>query len=163
MGDSYIETGDGPRVPRYRKLVKASQPAAGADWSLTVPGGRIWRVRSLVATLATAVAVANRVVQFTLSDQTDVYLSVQTLPPVVASTTVRYSLWEGQADLATLTAGLDIGAPLWCFWMPAGTVIASSTTALQAADQWSLVKLFVDEMYDGPGDVPYPLNAVETF
>ena len=135
---------------RYPRVVTPAAPSAGADWSLTVPGGVRWRVRSIVAKLTTAVAVANRVPALLLSDGTSVFMASAATYNQAASKTLNYAWYPDAQSPPAATAGAWLGLPFPDVWLETGYVIASSTANMQAADQWSAIALAVEEMRTGP-------------
>lgn len=131
----------GEQTYRRSRLVQVGDtPAAGADWSVKVPGGHAWRLISVYAQLVTAAAVADRQVNLVLNDNIADFL---VLPPVAvqaASLTNTYSWVEhgNQAQVGTVQA-LELPEVI----LPAGWTVKVSTTNLQAADQWTAPRLLV--------------------
>ena len=112
-------------------------PGAGVDWTYTMPLNARYLLHSICATLTTAVAVANRIPQFTMTNAGGkVCWSVAPLAAQVASKTVVYNLGEAET-LATDANGNAIIPLPGVNWVSGGTVIAPVTAGLQAADQWS--------------------------
>lgn len=140
FGQGYRELAGVPRV------IQVNQPAAGADWTYIHSGPSWFLLRSVVAQLATAVAVATRVARLQLTYQS--VLAAQ-LPPSAtqaASLTVVYN---------TSTAGISSSDAATALWglpeyliLKDGMKLTSNTTALQAADQWTAVALLVEEFTD---------------
>ena len=137
---------------RTRRTYLGSAPAAGADWSVTVPGGKAWRILSVRAALTTSVAAANRVAALTVSDGSAVFLTIPPAAVQAASLTWTYDWLEhgNNVQVGTLLSG---GFP--DLIIPAGFVIASSTSLLDAGDQWAAPRLYVVETWDirGPVDL----------
>jgi hypothetical protein len=149
MGERF--SGESP-WRRSRIVVRGAAPAAGADWSFVVPAGHVYRVISLYASLVTAVAVANRVVQLVASDGVASFLTIAPAAVQAASLTYGYAWWE-HAPGALVGTGQAI--PLVPLVLEAGWSLASSTTAIQAADQWGAPALHVIDttVRDGAVDV----------
>jgi hypothetical protein len=124
-----------------------SNPAGdGTEWSETVPTGRVWRILSIRATLVTDANAANRQVGVTLSDGTNVFFKSCSTSVQAASLTHSYTI----ADLpgaVVASAALEHQVPLPSMLLPAGTVIASVTTAKQATDNWGAPVFCVEEFF----------------
>lgn len=122
-------------------------PAAGQDFTITVPTLRRWQVLSLRAVLNASVAVANRNVAFLLDDGANTFFSLNSIAAVVASTNERI---VASADLPYVndnvnTQTIPFPSPTI---LGAGYRIKSLTTNLQAADQWNNIELLVLEWCD---------------
>lgn len=102
MGDRYSGQSVSRRV---RRIALGATPAAGADWSVTVPGGFIWRVISAYASLVSSAAAGQRMPRLQISDGVATFLD---LPPVngqQASLTHRYS-WLASGSTYQAVAGV---------------------------------------------------------
>ena len=135
---------------RYPRVAVPAAPAAGADWSLTVPGGFRWRLVSLVGRLVTSATVANRYPTLTLSDGTTVFARVPAITAAVASGTSFYwwAIGGGSYVPSTLTTPQSLWLP--DMWLESGYVVNANTSALDATDQWSQVAAYVVESRTGP-------------
>ena len=127
------------------RSVTIATPAAGANWSITVPAGASWTLNSVRATLATSAAVANRVPDLQIKDGSGNI--VMDALAGVAQTASLTDVWNWSAGAATSTvlgATNTVGLPAG-FKLNAGWVIQQATAGLQAADQWSGIALAVTE------------------
>jgi len=123
--------------------IQVAAPAAGADFSQTVPGNRIWNLRSCRISLTTAVAVANRYVILQITDGTNI--KVRWYPAITqpAGQTTEYDFQQGSLSQTG-------GAPFILSYIPtpffirSGWVIQTATVNIQAADQFSAAELIVD-------------------
>ena len=124
-------------------------PAAGADFTVTVPGEACWAVFSITATLTTSVAVANRVPVFRITDGTNTLQRYPSPANITASLTTLISLLPelGYTSSAITQNTLTFGLPP--LYLVAGQQIAVTTALLDAADQWSGINVTVLEMYHG--------------
>jgi hypothetical protein len=95
-------------------------------------------VKSICAVLATAVTVANRNVKIVIDDGAAIYASITSGFSQVASLTNRYTWMDGSAAPVAFDNTVVIPLPSGLI-LPAGHRITSSTTALQAGDQWSAI------------------------
>ncbi len=135
---------------RVRRVIAGPAPAAGVDWSITVPSGKVWRVLAILASLTTDATVAGRSVRLTASDGDTTFLS---LPPVAvqaASLTGRYA-WGEHVDSRTTSP--DQVAALPPLTLQPGWVLRVTTTALQAADAWGAPAVLVVETTVRGGEV----------
>lgn len=140
-GSRIIQSIEGPG---WTHSVAVTQPAAGADWTVTIPTNARWRFMSGAAQLVTSAAVANRVTEFNPNDSVPATMGIgtpnQTVP---ASQTVQicYSPSVPTA-VANITDVVCLATPVVSL---AGYVLKSRSTNLQAADQYSNVNLEVEE------------------
>lgn len=128
----------------FLRAVQQANPAAGAEFVVTVPAGARWEVLSINAQLVTSAAVANRQPVFQITDgATHVMHNTQFSGNQAASLTFQYSAAEG--DSVAVNAPFNQGAlPHNCFLLQ-GWTLQSLTTNIQAADQWSAIWLMVQE------------------
>lgn len=150
MPDGYLPrflSRDGLILPGEKRVIQVGQPAAGAEWSVTVPGGRQWFIIGGLAILTTSAVVANRRPGFQASDGTTTYLQAVGLVQVAASQFAR--LGYGPHLTASVQGAADavenIVTPYG--WLPPGSVLQSLTLNLSAGDQYSAVALFVEECW----------------
>ena len=131
------------------RSISGTTPAAGAEISETVPTGARWELLAFAALLTTAVAAANRIVQLTLDDGAAVYGRFSNQQNQAASLAWNYSWGEGlpllnSGGLLVVHGTLPVNNGLG-----SGHRIRTSTTAIQAADQWSAVQYLVREFLEG--------------
>lgn len=128
---------------RSRIVVPVATPAAGADWSLTVPAGHVYHLVSLYGQLVTSAAVATRIPRLSFTDGDSVFLDLPPFASQVASLTRRYA-W------APAVSGTALGNSILSYLpdldLPAGWTIASVTDLIDAADAWTSVKLLVRDL-----------------
>jgi hypothetical protein len=137
---------DGEGVPLS---ISVAQPAAGADWSQTVPTGARWKVVAATAQLATAAAVATRLARLVIDDGTTPIFEAPAAASQAASLSVLYTYGQGAGGPVTADAAVIEGPIPNDAYLPAGFRIRSSTGAIQAADQWSAIRLLVQEWLEG--------------
>ena len=126
------------------RTISIANPAAGADWSISVPAGMQWRLRSVRAQLVSSATVANRAVNLSLKDDAGNVIALLPAPAVqAASLTNSYTFAQGASALSVGTSQ-SAAAPKDMVLGDSYT-IASSTGAIQAGDQWSLIWLQVEE------------------
>lgn len=144
----------------YIKAVQVTQPAAGAEFSLTAPGQGLWRIVSLRAQFVASAAVATRIPSLILGTSDGGVAEFGSTGTITAGQTHRYSSFSGSPNMAG--AG---NLHLWAFptdgaLLLPGWTLTSSTEAIDVGDQWSIVRALVVEYPTGPAlrltpDVPY--------
>lgn len=127
-------------------LVAVTNPAAGAEWIHTVPTGKFWRIRSILHRLTTDATVANRESRLNIDDGV-------------------FNLWQSQNDIAqTASTGVYYNYAPGCgigevaspssdsrqYSLPAlillpGYRIRSTTVGIVAGDQYTNIRIMVDE------------------
>lgn len=122
-----------------------SNPAAdGSEFSETVPTGKTWRLLSIRAALVTDGSAANRQVGLTLTDGTNVFFKATSQSVQAASLTHNYT-FSALPGVVVASAALEHQVPVPQMLLPAGTVLASVTTAKQATDNWGAPVFYVEE------------------
>lgn len=137
---------------RVSTIYTMPAPAAGADFTITVPAGKLWDVVVIYATLTTAVAVASREADITFGDGNALFASVGPAAVQAASLADRY-LWA--VGLTNEVAGSSQSQAIPSLRLLPGWTIASVTANIQAADQWSAQKLYVVETTLRGGDINF--------
>jgi hypothetical protein len=131
--------------------VSQSNPAAGADFIVSVPVNAHWKVRSLAATLTTSATVANRQPSINVSDLTGVKFRGFPLQNIAASTVALISAYPATPYTSVVATDFTLPLPpdLYMTGAPATSDnINSVTVGIQAADQWSAIRLLVEEWLD---------------
>lgn len=126
------------------KPVQVANPAAGADWTYTVPASSRNRIVSLSATLTAAAAVANRFVSLIIDDGANVVAVIPSGITLVATIVNTYTF----ADSVPQTAAFDLksAAPLPSnIILPPAYRVRVTTTNIQAADQWTNIWLHIHD------------------
>lgn len=137
---------------RSRVTVAVPQPAAGADWTLTIPAGHVYRLLSLYAVLASSAVVATRVARLAFTDGARTFLDLSAGASQVASLTRRYA-WLPSVGPSAVGSGILSALPDVA--LGAGWTIASLTDAIDVGDQWSAIVLNVLDTTarGGPADL----------
>ncbi len=125
-----------------------ANPAAGADWSYTLPFDA--KLVAVTAELATSATTATRYPQLRgiFGPNVPTYAQVlsMTSAGLPASTTANFQGWPGPPS-SPVYNGASPGFylfPVPDFVLPTGAIILSSTLALQAGDQWSGIILLLE-------------------
>lgn len=125
---------------RSRIVIPGVSPAAGADWTVTVPAGHIYQLLAVFATLVTSAAAATRIARLLFTDGDSTFLELPPFTSQIASLTRRYA-WipAGQA----YSTGLGILSPLPELTLMAGWTIGTATDVVDVGDQWGTIKVAV--------------------
>lgn len=127
--------------------VVISAPAAGADFTVSVPAGARYRLISLFATLTTAVAVANRGVTLVVDDGVNILGQYPAQTVQAASLAVGYTFGDSVTGQASVQGFESVSTPGMMF-LGQNWRIRSVTSNIQAADQWSAGRMLIQEWLD---------------
>lgn len=113
-----------------------SDPAAGAELSVTVPAGERWELVSVQASLVTSAVAANRRVVLTVDNGTTVYARIPVGATQAASLTYVYGFIAGlgYANGSVLDLNVTTGVPPMI--LEAGYRIRTATVNIDAGDNW---------------------------
>lgn len=121
-----------------------AQPAAGSDWSVTVPAGEVWRLYCASSVLTTSSTVATRVPQFYIKDGAgNVVFKESPAAGQAASITGNWSILPGVANQQN--NGVNIAPIPSDLVLPEGFVIGVQTANIAAADQWSAIVALIGQ------------------
>lgn len=132
---------DGPGF--IRNIIPAN-PAAGADIINTVPPNARWRPIAFQYALVTSAAVANRVSAIVLTDGAAAFFQNNQPPAQAASTTVVYN-WSTLTNQTAVVLGQVLTPFPAGVLLEPGWQINTVTNAIQAGDQYSGIRLCVEE------------------
>jgi hypothetical protein len=132
---------DGPGVIRS---IAGSDPAAGAEFSETVPTNARWRLLGVDVPLVTDATAANREAVLTIDDGAAVVAEIAAGTAQAASLTRRYSFARG-VQRGGPAASTIINAPIPDAMLMGGYRVRSVTTNLQAGDNYGAPQLWVEE------------------
>lgn len=127
--------------------IGVGNPAPGSDWAYTVPALTRVRLLSLAATLTSSSTAATRTAHLIMND------GANTLYEAAASTTqllsLAYNYIGANTGYANATDATFVQWPLYGkVLLGAGHRILSSTSSIQSGDQWSAIRLLVQEYAD---------------
>ena len=132
-------------LQRLVRQIPVAQPAAGSDWTVAVPQGVTWELISVMFTLATSAVVANRGVRIIVKDNNGVIsTNFQAPGNIAANANALVGLGQGYGD-HLLTSGQYGPLPTPAYPVPIGATILSSTSNLDAGDQYSSVVIVARE------------------
>lgn len=138
--------------------VAPASPGAGAEISITVPTSATWRVMSLQFTLVTSTVANNRTHHLTVDDGTTANKIEQGLgeTPAQAASTTRNFIYQTSGFTALETAfdannfiRLPLRIPAYSKSLVGGSRIKTVSTLLDAADQYTINQLWVEEWFTG--------------
>lgn len=126
------------------RVVTVANPAAGTDFSVTVPAGVVWKLEGFAALYTASAVAADRLPVFEITDAVP-NLITETFAnaAITAGLAVRLAGFQGAFPFATATDGL-LSLPVNLRLLP-GWIFKSVTAGKQAADQWSAIALTVEE------------------
>ena len=133
---------DGVIRPR---VLAPQDPAAGADVSVTVPGGRVWIPQTAYYELVTDATVANRQGRLLLDDGETVFWEHQP-PNTQAASLARQYVYGRGVGIPGAIAGSLFPMPLPEVYLFPGFRIRTTITNLQAADNIGSFRMYVIEL-----------------
>jgi len=119
-------------------------PAAGADWTYTVPDLTRQRIIGVMGALTTSAAAADRLVQIRVAQGGGAVWSAFASGTQAASLGTIYSIGPAGVLGGSAATGFLIPLPQG-LTLAAGGTISSSTANIDAADQWSFLTLLALE------------------
>lgn len=137
----------------YIDHLNPSNPAAGSGLVIPLDPSFVWRPLSLRFQVDTSAAAANRLVTVDYTDQEgNVWVRNGVGLVLTASTVAQVFDWNAQRTTAEWAANTDIYAPLSDFFIPPGWQVRINVANVQAADQVSAVRFYVEKWVTGrPG------------
>lgn len=136
-----ISPTEGPGVLRS---VNIANPAAGADWSVTVPTGARWSIRGGTFTFVAGAAAGNRFARIVFDDGAVILHNTGLDQTLVATNARVMSLapveYVPVADANDAFVLAPLPMPLFAGWR-----MRSTTSGILAADQWSNIQMLVEE------------------
>lgn len=134
------------RGARTFELVKA--PAAGANWSWSAPSGYFWRPIAIFATLTASAQVANRFPGYQVMDaDKNVLFAVAANNAVAAKAKAQVSIVQDLTFNAA-SESLVVTVPIPSLLLPANYTIEALTVGVQTEDQYSSVRLWLEQWED---------------
>jgi len=124
-------------------IAQSTNPAAGAEWSITVPLGEMWEILAIRFSLVTAATVGNRVVHIIAQ------VAGQTAYELISNTTQIISQNKTYTAMAGFTANSsaddnDIIIPMSTgIFIPQGDILSSQTTNLAAGDDFGVATITI--------------------
>lgn len=130
--------------PGFIHSITIANPAAGSDWSFTIPVNARMRFSAGAATLTTSAQVAARAPGFHQTDGVNEYFFATAAQTQAASTTVRYNYLPGGSSVPLVGTQTSVTLPSVDV-LPPGHVLGSATGVIQTGDQYSGIAFCVEE------------------
>ena len=140
-------------VRPWRRTIQAvpvAAPAAGADWSITVPGAELWRVLAIYGELTSDANVANRDVQLVVTLNGATIMNLPYNSHQTAGSTNTYT-WAPYVDSRSPNTRHITALPE--LRLLPGATIAAATGSIQAGDQWANVVIYAEVTTAKRGDI----------
>lgn len=134
-------------LPGEKRVLTIASPAAGADFTVTVPGNRQWRLDAGRAILTTDATVANRLPRLQFTDETVTWYEASSDAFIAAGLAQVVTFAAGGPEVTPGVAGAPASIALPLMWLPAGTIIRSATVAEDTGDQWSAIAVLIEEVW----------------
>ena len=134
-------------APGWSHSVQVANPAAGADWTLTVLAGQRFAPKSFNAFFTESAAVANRQVNVIIDDGVNAVWQDDVTANIVAGQAGAVSGAQVNAAVGVFPVELFVVMPPGIFLEP-GWRLRTSTTGIQAGDQWSAIWFAMEEWFD---------------
>ncbi len=137
--------------PGRNHIALPTNPAAGAELLITVPANALWRLKLLRLKLVTSATVATRIPFLVYKDPNtnQIWFSDLGIASQLASQTTEVSFSENiRSAVYALPGGItnEIGSPLPLdVRLPPLSTIGTTTAALQAGDQYSILGIQAEE------------------
>lgn len=147
-------------IPGVRETIALPQPAAGADWTHTLPAGYYGRLIWITTTFTASAAVANRNPGMTVDNGEGSVLRLNMGSNITANQSVAFS-FINLPNFGTFTGA---ALPAWSMmfplpWLSQGAILTSNVVGKDAADQWGPVKLWFERLDFGPQGEPFRVHA----
>lgn len=127
-------TGVLPGQTAQNRLYTVFNPPVDSEWTLTVNAGEFWIVTAMRAGFAADANVSNRTVDFLYATNAALWLALDAGVTITAGVTQGFNAAIG---IAQFTAGIVTQLQLPNVVLQGGSTLSSSTSGMQAGDQWS--------------------------
>lgn len=134
-------------------VATGADPAAGSEWTVTVPAGQFWRVKSVQATLVASATAATRrpMMIITFNGGGDINIPINT--GTTANQTMIHTWAEGIFSINDTGNLLITGVYPADLLLPPFSTIRSLTANLQVGDNWSAPVLLVEIYFSDMAEV----------
>lgn len=137
----------GKILPGVRRVFTNPEPAAGTNWSITVPAGVQWWVTAGFVPFTTDSVVGTRFVQVVLNvDGLNVW-EAQAVAGQAASNGWAYNF---TSTAAPQEATGDSNKAIICLptgYLPSGATLMSAVASMDPGDQWGIGNWWIEEVY----------------
>ena len=140
----------------YERIAAFNLPvpkiAAGADFSFTVPVGLLWNVVSISALFTASAAAANRIPAFFVKNEAGTTVYTYNVATLTANQTGTFTFSEDVVSPATFATGTKMLEPMPSTWLPSLWSFGVTTAAIDTADQWSGLAVWIQEYLPREGE-----------
>lgn len=148
-----VLTTNNQRIEGDEQLVLVPQPAAGKEWSYTLPSGHRYKVLLGYAECTSVSASSNLQPGFAIRTADGQRLWISWTPGTAAGTELHIIAWSttASAPSPSLTFNRQLTVP--DVWLPGGWEVGSFTTALEPTDQYQNIRMYLQRAFDRrPGE-----------
>jgi hypothetical protein len=133
--------------PEGRILIAATgaDPAAGEEFSITVPGRAVWEIIAVRVVLVASASAATRAVKLQLDDGTNTFASLNVNDGITANETIALTWGRGLVLDDNFVGQIQSVLPDPTIMLP-GWRIRSVTGSLNSGDNYSRPVLYVREI-----------------
>jgi hypothetical protein len=139
VGTDFSPTGTG-----VFKTYTCANPGAGAEWTCTVPNGKVWRIHTSRVTLVTSATVATRRLNLITDNGTTTLIQVPAADTQTASLTRNYNIDHWSSTVTAINNEIFVNHVEWPLLGP-GYRFRSSTDNVQAGDDYGAPVVLVEE------------------
>jgi hypothetical protein len=150
--DVLEELGRAPEVvigAAYQRVITIPAPSAGSEWSITVPGGYLWRLVSLYTRFTASSQTADRQARLQIYAGDTLICEVNLCISLSAGDSVNYLVTPASSPAYVVVGTLYRTGIPQNILLSAGYRLVSRTANLQTNDAWSNVILVVHEYVVG--------------
>lgn len=122
----------------------ANDPAAGANWNLATASTQRWRIQSVNAVFSASAAVANRIARLFV-DSGGAKMGFFPLNAVITAGQTVQCTWAPGIIPVTTDPAVLMGTLPNNLQIENGQDIGTNTTNIQAGDQWSAIRVLVEQ------------------
>lgn len=134
------------------RSIAVTTPAAGAQWSYTVPAGEVVSLAAIRATLTTDATVANRVPGIEIVNAAGTVVYSQTTAITVPASTTRTLVFAPTAESSAPANGVALTTIPDDFILNAGWIVRSTLTAGAAGDAYTAITLLASAVADATAE-----------
>jgi len=129
------------------RYITVANPEVGEDLTTTVPDGQMWRILGVSFTLATEASAATRTIQLQVTNSSVLLFSFPMSSTQTASLTRKYTCVPMSPPAVNNVSTNVLGIIPTDLYLPPLTVIHTLTLFLQGSDQYSAIKILVEQLY----------------
>lgn len=117
---------------------QGAAPAAGADWTYTVPDGEDLTVLTFWAQIVTSAVAGNRRLRVVAEDADgNEFWAATANAAITATSTVQFTGGVGNESVSHTSSLMTVGLPVGGLQLPAGSIVRASTDGIDVGDQWT--------------------------